>query len=272
MRVGRYTDDQSRPIWTLMHDLAVFEAAPRKTRPIHAFTFLVGTMGFWSLGLSHSQAIELVRLSYALEAKLYAVKHFGNAAAEEFSRVRSPSAGGELSDWADAARFIAELEAFLGAVYSALEVTNQVARCLTKDVPIGFRKASTRKGSFFAFAQWRWLEVFYDLRTEFAHFNSGIPSIHEGRLIFDVMQKQEPHRLARRTRAAIAIASVLDIETQLFVMLDAWAMTYLQKLNPDFEITQDVFGEARGRIKTPLRAFLMRHLDVEVFPRSTAST
>ena len=61
---------------------------------------------------------------------------------------RIPKPGGDRRDIAsfnEGAVFVAEVEGYLGAVYSSLELTNAVVRMLHPKVKQGFR-AMTKKG------------------------------------------------------------------------------------------------------------------------------
>jgi hypothetical protein len=247
-------------VWVLQHDLSSREGAVVKTRPIHVLTFVYSTLPPQFLP---PRAGRLPSLCSALEAKLDGVEHFARETAEAFERIPQPGEDGrDLASFAGGAVFVACVEAYFGAIYSSLELTNGIVRTLDPNVKQGFR-AMTKKGfGPFQFARWPWLGSFYDLRTELCHFGSPLPSIGESAIVVDITQSHETHRFKRGQKASIPIDEIVAYREGLVEMLDAWALSQLSSLDqelPLFQLVFDVEGQ-RSSERPTLREFLASHL------------
>jgi hypothetical protein len=244
----------------LSHDLSSREGDIRKTRPIHLLTFVYSTVAAKFLPV-----VERTNgLCSALEAKLKAVEHFAGSTRESFAKVPRPGGDGEdQASFADGVVFIAQLEAYIGAVYSSLELTNAVVRNIHPKASIkhGFR-AMTKKGfNTFQFDRWPWLSSFYDVRTELCHFGSPLPWIDGEAIVLSITQSHETHRFKRGTRVTIPVSEMLQYR-DLMGMLDDWAMSELREVDPQLEMFQLVFdSEGRREGERPtLREMMGTHL------------
>jgi hypothetical protein len=261
MKLVRFNfEGSTQRVWVLQHDLSSREGPIAKTRPTHVLTFVYATHGQKLVGAGHERAS---RLCTALEAKLNAVEHLAATMSESFAKIPKPGANGkEITSFDEGAIFIAQVEAYLGAVYSSLELTNAVVRTLHPKVKQGFR-AMTKKGfGPFQFDRWPWLSSFYDVRTEMCHFGSPLPWIDAAAIVLDITQPHETHRFKRGTKVAVPVAELLQYRDGLFLMLDAWALEHLRSLDQELTFYQLVFdtnGKRKGEHPT-LRELLATHL------------
>src|SRR5689334_18132935 len=83
-------EGSQRKVWILQHDLSSIERPAPKTRPIHLLTFVYATSSTDLLQLPNAKHEEMFRLCFAMEAKLSAVKHFGELLPEAFLRIELP--------------------------------------------------------------------------------------------------------------------------------------------------------------------------------------
>jgi hypothetical protein len=261
MKLVRFNfEGSTQRVWVLQHDLSSREGPISKTRPIHVLTFVYATHGQKLVGASHERAS---RLCTALEAKLNAVEHLVAATNESFTKIPKPGRNGrDIASYTEAAVFIAQVEAYLGAIYSSLELTNAVVRMLHPQVKQGFR-AMTKKGfGPFQFDRWPWLSSFYDVRTELCHFGSALPWIDAAAIVLDITQSHETHRFKRGTKVAVPVAELLQYRDGLFSMLDTWSLEHLRSLDQELALYQLVFdakGERKGEHPT-LRELMETHL------------
>lgn len=261
MKLVRFNfEGSTQRVWVLQHNLASREGPVYKTRPVHVLTFVYATHAQKLVATSHER---VSRLCTALEVKLTAVEHLATTMSESFAKIPKPGANGkDIASFDEGAVFVAEVEAYLGAVYSSLELTNAVVRTLHPTVKQGFR-AMTKKGfGPFQFDRWPWLSSFYDVRTELCHFGSPLPWIDGAAIVLDITQSHETHRFKRGTKVAVPVAELLQYRDGLLSMLDAWALDHLRSLDQGLPLYQLVFdsnGQRKGEHPT-LRELLASHL------------
>jgi hypothetical protein len=262
MKLVRFNlEGTTQRVWVLQHDLSSREGPISKTRPVHVLTFVYATHAQKLLATgSHERASQL---STALEAKLSAVQHLATAVNEAFAKIPNPDADGrDIASFNEASVFIAEVEAYLGALYSSLELTNGVVKAIHPKVKQGFRKMAKSGYGAFRFDRWPWLASFYDVRTELCHFGSPLPWIDGGALVLDITQSHETHRFKRGSKVAVPIAELVQYREGLLAMLDAWALDQLRSLDQNLSLYQLVFdsnGQRKGEHPT-LREFMEAHL------------
>jgi hypothetical protein len=218
------------------------------------------TLGPKLVGPSHER---VSRLCMALDAKLAAVERLATLAKDAFAKIPKPGVNGrDIARYDEAAIFVTQVEAYLGAVYSSLELTNGVLRALHPQVKQGFRAMAKKGFGPFGFERWPWLDSFYDVRTELCHFGSPLPWIDAAAIVLDITQSHETHRFKRGTKVAVPVAELLQYRDCLFSMLDAWALDHLRSLDQELALYQLVFdsnGQRKGEHPT-LRELLASHL------------
>jgi hypothetical protein len=261
MKLVRFNADWTpQRVWVLQHDLQSRVGPIAKTRPIHLLTFVYGTLPG---NLLPKHAKDVSRLCLALEAKLKAVAHFGRAVVDAFSKVpRPPVDGPDVASFDAGIVAIAEVEAYIGAVYTSLELTNGIVRALRPTVKQGFREMAKKGVAPFTFDRWPWLSSFYDVRTELCHYGSSLPWIQQAAVVLDITQKHKTHRFQHGTKVAIPVPELLGYETGLREMLDEWAIEHLASLDPELTFHQLVFdidGQRQGERPT-LRELMAAHL------------
>jgi hypothetical protein len=250
MKLVRFNyEGTNQRVWVLSHDLSSREGQEiQKTRPIHLLTFVYSTVAGKVLPVVERTG----PLCSALEAKLKSVEHFAVSALETFRRIKRPGADGrDLASFAEGVVFISHLEAYIGAVYSSLELTNAVVRNMHPKASIkhGFRAMAKRGFNTFQFDRWEWLSSFYDVRTELCHFGSPLPVIEGEAIVLSITQSHETHRFERGTRVMVPVSEMLQYRDGLLTMLDDWAMNELRDLraaDPELKLHQLVF-DAEGR-------------------------
>jgi hypothetical protein len=258
----------SQKVWVLQHDLASIGRPAPKTRPIHLLTFLYGHSSAQLLQLPPARDVSTFGLCLALEAKLSAVKHFAIHAANAFARIQFPQ-GTEIAPFEAGTIFIAEIEAYLNAIYSSLELTNQIVRLVDPNVKQGFRNMAKKGRHPFDFKTQSWLSSFYDVRTELSHHGSPMPSIHHAAIVLEITQRHQTHRFEYGKRAIIPVAELLQYEDGLFAMLDLWATARLAALDPQIAVDQLIFDEkGRKGHKPTVRDLIAAHLDPAVPPET----
>jgi hypothetical protein len=199
-------------------------------------------------------------LCLGLEAKLSAVKHFALTTAAAFTQIQFPQET-EIAAFEAGEMFLAQLEAYLNAIYSSLELTNQLVRCLDPKVKQGFRDMAKKGHPSFDFITQAWLGSFYDIRTELCHYGSSIPSIQHSAIILEIAQRHQTHRFPKGTKAIVPVTELLEYETGLFAMLDGWASARLAMIDPAATVDQLIF-DANGRNghKPTVRELMRVHL------------
>jgi hypothetical protein len=119
-------------------------------------------------------------------------------------------------------------------VYSALEVTALLNKCFDRNLPQGFRRQA-KKVDDFSLEKHEWLRHFFDLRSEFAHYNSPLPIVEQQKLIVDF---RNPSKLEMfpKGRHEIGFDAVLSYAPALFSMLDTWALKELKNIDENTEL------------------------------------
>jgi hypothetical protein len=255
-------EGSQQKVWVLQHDLSSIERPAPKTRPIHLLTFLYASSSTSLFELSPAKHTEMFRLCFALEAKLSAVKHFVERMQGSFLQIQPPDArAGEVVDFESSTIFIAELEAYLNAIYSSLELTNQIVRILDHKVKQGFRSMAKKGLPPFDFIDSPWLQSFYDVRTELCHYGSPLPSIEHAIVVIEITQKHQTHRLEYGKRAKVPIVELLSYEDGLFSMLDEWAVKRLAELDQEVTAKQLIFDrDGRKGHESTVRELIRAHL------------
>jgi hypothetical protein len=261
MKLVRFNmEGTQQRVWVLQHDLASRVGPIQKTRPLHLLTFVYGTLPGNALP-KHAKAIS--RPCLALEAKLKAITHFGVTVKAAFSNVPQPGLdGGDVASFDAGMVVIAEVEAYLGAVYTSLELTNTIVRLLRPGVKQGFRDMAKKGVAPFTFERWPWLGSFYDVRTELCHFGSSLPMVQRAAIVLDITQNHKTHRFQHGTQVAVPLAELLGYEDDLRAMLDEWALEHLGSLDPELTLYQLVFdsdGRRQG-VRPTLRELMATHL------------
>lgn len=182
---------------------------------------------------------------------------------EAFAAIPKRAVGGrDIANFAEGAVFIAQVEAYLGAVYSSLELTNGIVKTLHPHVKQGFRAMAKKGFAQFQFDRWPWLSSFYDVRTELCHFGSPLPWVDAEAVVLEITQAHDTHRFKRGTRVAVTIEELLGYREGLFSMLDDWARDHLGTLDQELTFRQLVFdasGQRQGEDLT-LRELIESHL------------
>jgi hypothetical protein len=204
------------------------EGRLRKLRPIHVFTFLAQTL------VPHGKK-DIFFSCLSLENKLFGARLHRFELRRALAEVGDPMYhSGYVWDYDDRQRFICVLEAYLNAIYSALEITAQINRSLHQDLAVGFRKQS-KKFDLFDFSRWSWLARFYDIRSELTHFGSPIPDIHEKWLMIEFRQSKRLE-VFNKGKHKIGIDEILEYSIHLFELMDAWATEELKRVDHDAEL------------------------------------
>jgi len=223
------TPDNGPYVWVAVHDLSVNEGCYRQFRPIHALTFLAQ---FKAQERNRQKAFYL---GMALENKLFGVRYFMSQLQEVVTPVsENVYQGHHVAEYAPQQRVIATLEAYLNSIYSALEIVSQLNRTFHPDLKQGFRRQSERF-DLFSFERWEWLPYFFDLRSELAHFNTPIPSVQAQKIILEFTNPKDLE-VFKKGRYEIAIEGICSYVSSLFDMLDAWAISELQSIDPEIEV------------------------------------
>lgn len=225
--------------WIVVHDLTVADGRLRKLRPIHVFTHLAQRLT--------SKPGEMFALCLALENKLFGVRYHST----ELHRAAAPVArpvyvGHRVRDYDGSQAVICAFEAYLGAVYSALEVTADINRRLHRDLPAGFRRQSN-KFPLFALGNKVWLRMFYDLRSEFTHYSSPLPIVHEKKMVIEFRNARDLEFFEAGKKYEMPYDHIHNFTYELFDLLDLWATEELKRIDPEGEI--DVIHETGWKKK-----------------------
>lgn len=218
--------------WAVTHDLMVADGRRRRLRPIHVFTHLAQHLYPLKPGV-------VFGLAMALENKLYSVRFHHFELRRAIAAVDDPIyRGAYIREYEDEQRAIAALEAYLGAIYTSLEIVAQINRLIHDGLPMGFRKQA-KKAAVFNFADWPWLPHFFDVRSELTHFNTPLPLVQHGCILID-FQRTKELEVFPKGRAEVELKAVLAYATELFRMLDAWAVDELKRVDPNTELHEAV--------------------------------
>lgn len=244
MKSLKLPTDQGVEWWILTHSLTLKRDRLDQLRPIHVFTLLA----------QHrvGNKLKMFRLCMSLENKLFAVSYQARELRRAISSVGElvyPEA--YVRDYRSNQELIAALEAYLNAIYSALEIAAQMNQLLRPELPQSFRKQS-RKFAPFGFTARPWLARFLDVRSEFSHYSSPLPSVAEGKIVLD-FQNPSDLEVFPKGRHAIQFGELLQWATELFDMLDAWSVEELQRIDPAAEV--DCFRQTtRDQALKPFKA------------------
>lgn len=229
--------------WIVAHRLVLDTERKRRIRPIHLLTLLGQTL------VGNKEP--MYAYCMALENKLFAVRHLS----VEYRRAWSSF--GDFGDPLYPAHYvrsyeadqliIASLEAYLAAIYSALEIVALINTILHPNLPRGFRKQA-KKFPVFAFASNPWLSRFFDIRSELAHHGTPLVIPSQGKFL---IQFRTPKDLLtfKKGRHDITLTEFLEYDQRLFELLDAWALVELGRVDPDHEVD----GIVEGQFGKPLK-------------------
>ena len=139
----------------------------------------------------------------------------------------------------------------MNAIYSALEITSILNKRQDNTLPRGFRSQG-KKGKYplFEMNKWKWLPLFYDLRTLFAHYASPFPLLKDKVFLINV---EEPSGLLVLVKGQqrVEFDTVLSFADHLFTLLDTWALDKLQDVDPETKVTQihsrNFYGPLKGK-------------------------
>jgi len=229
-------------LWVITHDLTLAQGRARRLRPINVMTFLAHHL----VPKNHAP---VYRLALALEDKLFAVTYhlaaFRSAVGAFGDLVYSNT---YVRDYSEEQKVICALEAMLGSIYMALEITARINSRLHRGLPQKFRDQS-RKFPLFAFSESSWLARFYDVRSEFTHFGSSMPVISEGKIVMEFIN---PAKLEAFTKGFqhIQLEELGSYALSLYDLLDAWASEELKKMDPTVMI-DSINETGAGKPLTP---------------------
>jgi hypothetical protein len=250
MKVLRYPTAAGPDWWIVTHDLSLAEGKKRNLRLIHVFTFLNQAR----VTKHHDR---MFTAAMSLENKLHAVRLYQIEVRKALAQVGDPVYRNKyVRDYDDEQRVICSLEAYLNAIYSALELAAQMNRVIYSTLPWSFAQQSKKCNCFYANGK-DWLTRFQDLRAELTHFNSPLPLIFSRKLIVD-FKRERQLRAFKKGRNEITFHELLKYDSELFDMLDAWALKELQHIDPEKEIAST---EETG-INTPLKLSKIKVKDV----------
>lgn len=229
MKIAQLPTEGGGDVLVVVHNLAIHEARFRKFRPIHLLTHVgqfhknVAAKGdaFW-LGLT-------------LENKLYGVSYYATLLCEAITPHSVTLYDGHyVSDYEPTQKVVAIIEGYLGAIYSALEVVAHLNKCFDKTLPQGFRRQAKKVGAF-ALSKHDWLRHFFDIRSEFAHYNSPLPIVSQQKLIVE-FRNPSVLEMFQKGRHEIRFDTLLDYAHCLFAMLDVWALEQLKYIDGEAEV------------------------------------
>jgi len=226
--------------WVVVHGLTLEDGRLRRLRPIHVLTFLGQRL------VKNKQ--RMFELCLALENKLYSVRY------QLLELRRAISSVGEIvyqeryvRDYEPDQQLISVLEAYVAAIYSALEIVSRINKILRPQLPQGFRDQS-KKFSLFSFERQPWLPRFYDIRSELSHFGTPLPTVRDGTLM---MNFTNPKRLEHFSpgKHEIQLLELLSYARGLFDMLDEYARGELPNVDPE----TDLDSACETGLQTPLQ-------------------
>lgn len=229
MKIAQLPTESGEDVLVVVHNLAIHEARFRKFRPIHVLTHI----GQFHKNVSNKG--DAFWLGLTLENKLYGVSHCATLLCEAITPLSVKLYEGHyVSDYEPTQKIVAITEGYLGAIYSALEVVALLSKCFDKTLPQGFRRKA-KKVDAFALSKHEWLRHFFDMRSEFAHYNSPLPIISKQKL---VVEFRNPSKLEmfEKGRHEIKFDTILAYAHYLFSMLDTWALEQLKSIDEEAEV------------------------------------
>lgn len=232
-------------LWVVTHRLSLASERNNRIRAIHIWTFL-GCQAKPSVGEDG------YRLFMALENKLYGVRLARSRLRQALSYALDPCySHGNVQDYDGENQVIFDLEAYLSAIYSALEIASMINKRQDHTLPRGFRSQGKKnKFPLFDFAHWPWLPLFYDLRTLLAHYSSPFPILSEKAFLLEV-EDSSGLMLFKKGKQRVEFDAVLSFADNLFGLLDVWALFKLQDVDPEaktFQIhSRNFTGPLKGK-------------------------
>lgn len=245
--------ENGQSIWVVTHRLSLTTERHENVRAVHIWTFL-------GPHVMPPGAEEGYNLFMALENKLFGVRLARSRLREALSYALDPCyAHGNVQDYGAEQRVMLDTEAYLNAIYSALEIASRINKRQDPSLPNGFRsQAKNNKFSLFKFSNWSWLSLFYDLRAMFAHFASPFPTLNKGAFLLEVTNPSGLLQL-KTGRHRIEFETVVSFADSLFSLLDIWSLLKLQGVPPETKILQihrsNFVGPLKGKNATA-RPFL----------------
>ncbi|MBI1815509.1 MAG: hypothetical protein HYR72_11060 [Deltaproteobacteria bacterium] len=236
MKVVKLPAHGGGEVWLVVHQLTVAEGRLKHLRPIHVLTFLAQHLVKVTPGESiPSRPQRTFGLCLALENKLAGVRHHQRQLREAIAgAVEDVYDERYVRDYDATQAVICSLEAYLNAIYTALELVARINRLLHDGLPQGFRDQSKRFAGF-GFERWEWLPHFYDVRTELTHFGTPLPILAEDKIVMEFTDARQL-RAFGKGRYDIPFTHFLSYAPALFEMLDAWAVEELARVEPGLEI------------------------------------
>lgn len=229
---ARSATDETRvdllDVVSLVHDYSVPEVRPVDMRPIHAWTCLAAATIKRNTALRDWGAY--VSLHMALEQKLSFVEHRLRALKASLLLARPTQHG--IGDYNGVFAVTSDLESYLGAIYSALEIVAGIVREKTRRTPKSFSKLAAQH-PLLRFDRWHWLQHFWDMRTELTHYNTLLLSPDDGVLVVRFSQSGTL-RYFPNQRVEIPLADILEYRDHLLDMLDEWALVELDAIDPEW--------------------------------------
>jgi hypothetical protein len=224
MKVVRLPTKPGSDLWVITHDLTLAQGRARRLRPINVMTFLAHHL----IKKDHAP---VYRLGLALEDKLFAVTYhlaaFRGAVGAFGDLVYANT---YVRDYSEEQKVVCALEAMLGSIYMALEITARINSRIHPGLPQKFRDQS-RKFPLFAFDKSPWLPRFFDVRSEFTHFGSSMPVISEGKIVMEFINTAELEAFTKGFQH-IQLEELGSYALSLYDLLDAWATEELKKMDP----------------------------------------
>lgn len=251
LQIIRAENEGGGAVWVVVHCFSLKDEWLRSFRPIHALTFLAKYI---------AQGYETFSLTMALEDKLFSVKHRSGELRASMAQADEVLANTFVRDYANSQRIMCDLNAYLNAIYSALEVTALLNRRIHSGLPISFSRRSEKFESFSP-KTWKWLDHFYDMRSELTHFNSALPVASKGEIVVKFAQTKKM-KYFKKGRHVVPFDHVLAYQGELMSMLDQWALQELEVVDPDLEIsvhTQPLAGHKLSS-ETIKASELLKHL------------
>lgn len=233
MKLVRLPTTTGSDWWVVIHELTLAEGRLRKLRPIHVFAYLVQFL------VQDNNQPKVGELSLWLENKLFGVRFHYFEFRKAIAEVEDPVYRGKyVRDYDDQQKVICTLEAYLNAIYSALEITSLINKSIYPELPIGFKRQS-KKFEAFSFSKWEWLLYFFDIRSELMHFSSPLPTIEKRSLLIKIISDKGKFILKKGSNS-ISLSYILNFSINLFTLLDEWAKKELTKVDPE-KTTTSIF-------------------------------
>lgn len=213
--------------WVMMHDFSFREPGFKNVRPIKILTY-AGQL------ISRNKA-KAFQLGLALENKIFAVRHNLNKLRSSLGKIGDPILDSDLEkSFVPEQEVIADLEAYISAIYSALEIAALMNHQFSPSLPRSFRKQA-KKYKIFTLKRKVWLQIFFDIRSELTHYNSPLPILKQSSIVIEF---QNPRALERFSKGKYSIhfLDIYNFYPELVKMLDRWAVDKLKELDQEAEM------------------------------------